>query len=80
MGNKLLVRYIKMALDEAALSARVPQQLMPNSESGDKDKDNEEENVQEFSGAGAVAGFTAPLGMSADSLGRKKNKSSRKKK
>jgi hypothetical protein len=28
----------------------------------------ENEDVQEFSGVGAVAGFTAPLGMSGDDM------------
>ena len=76
MSKALLVRYIQMALAEAPL-ARVPNQLVsPDAENGDgsADSDEEKDNVQEFSGVGAIAGYTAPLGMSPDRLGRKKNR------
>ena len=74
------MEYIRLALREARL-ARVPQQLMPlPAEIGtEEDGTEEQENVQEFSGVGAIAGYTAPLGMSPDELGRKKNKPRRKK-
>lgn len=75
MGN-LLMEYIRLALREARL-ARVPQQLMPLSTESGTEEDGNEENVQEFSGA--IAGYTAPLGMSPDRLGRKKNRPRRKK-
>ena len=45
----------------------------------DTDKFKEEEGssyMTEFSGVGAVAGYTAPLGMNPDVVGRKKNKGS----
>lgn len=77
MGN-LLMEYIRLALREARL-ARVPQQLMPLSTESGTEEDGNEENVQEFSGVGAIAGYTAPLGMSPDRLGRKKNRPRRKK-
>lgn len=68
-------------LGEAGL-ARVPQQLVSPTAVNDKEKEEEEPKdmirdegeVNEFSGVGAVAGYSAPLGMSPDKLGRKKNK------
>lgn len=79
MGN-LLMEYIRLALHEARL-ARVPKQLLPlPTENGtEEDGTEEQENVQEFSGVGAIAGYTGPLGMSPDKLGRKKNKPRHKK-
>lgn len=69
MSKQLLVRYLRMAVKEAKL-ARVPNQLVePDSE---RDAD-EGESVQEFSGVGAIAGYSGPLGMDPDKLGRKKN-------
>lgn len=66
-----------MLLDEVH-SARVPNQLIsPDEDSGPKDEDEAVENVNEFSGVGAIAGYSGPLGMDPDKLGRKKN--SRKK-
>ena len=70
MSKQLLVRYLRMAVKEAKL-ARVPNQLVePDSE---RDADEGEESVQEFSGVGAIAGYSGPLGMDPDKLGRKKN-------
>ena len=79
--SKLLSEYIRLALSEAGL-ARVPQQLLSpdtvkDAEDGEeepKDMLRDEGSVNEFSGVGAIAGYTAPLGMSPDRLGRKKNK------
>lgn len=72
--SKTLVEYIRLALREAAL-ARVPQQLVTTEEDDGKEgTEGTEGDVNEFSGAGAVAGFTGPLGMSPDELGRKKNR------
>ena len=71
MGN-LLMRYIRMAVAEAKL-ARVPNQLVePDSAEGDRNED-EAGDVNEFSGVGSIAGYTGPLGMDPDKLGRKKN-------
>lgn len=70
MGKQLLVRYLRMAVAEAKL-ARVPNQLVePDSE---RDKDEAAEDVNEFSGVGSIAGYSGPLGMDPDKLGRKKN-------
>ena len=77
MSKALLVKYIQAAVAEAKL-ARVPNQLMaPDEDSGPKDEDEAVENVNEFSGVGSIAGYSGPLGMDPDKLGRKKN--SRKK-
>lgn len=84
LNESLLVRYIRMALAEAT-QARVPNQLLSpiqNDQDGEAEDGNDEEtteNVNEFSGAGSIAGYSAPLGMDPDKLGRKKNKSSHKK-
>lgn len=77
--SNLLMRYIRLALAEAHL-ARVPQQLVtPDStENGQEEDESATENVNEFSGVGAIAGYTAPLGMSPDRLGRKKNRRAKK--
>ena len=57
---------------ESAKDVRVPNQLVGNEES-ESDKKNTKQDVDEFSGVGAIAGFTGPLGMSPDDMGRKKN-------
>ena len=77
MSKKLLVRYIREAVAEAKL-ARVPNQLLaPKAEKGEEDDGEDDgeadESVNEFSGVGSIAGYTAPLGMDPDKLGRKKN-------
>jgi len=76
MGN-LLVRYIRLAVDEAR-DARVPQQLVTadSEKNSGKNDDSQEadQDVNEFSGVGSIAGYSAPLGMDPDRLGRKKNK------
>ena len=60
--------YIKAMLDEAKL-ARVPQQLVNDEElEKEKNTEKEEKKVDEFSSAGAIYGYTAPLG----SLGTKR--------
>lgn len=70
MSKQLLVRYLRMAVKEAKL-ARVPNQLVePDSE---RDADEGAEDVNEFSGVGSIAGYSGPLGMDPDKLGRKKN-------
>lgn len=74
MIKKLIAQYVKLLLDEAKL-ARVPQQLLSPEKDTDNENDIEEvENVNEFCGVGGVAGYSAPLGMNPDKLGRKKNK------
>lgn len=71
--NHLLSRYVRLVIESTfTKDARVPSQLI------DADSDNEpNDDVNEFSGAGAIAGFTAPLGMSANDLNGKKKKTQR---
>jgi hypothetical protein len=75
--SKLLRRYIKDVVAEVKL-ARVPNQLIaPDEKEESGNEDEAVENVNEFSGVGAIAGYSGPLGINPDKLGRKKN--SRKK-
>ncbi len=74
VSNKLLKRYIRLALAEVNL-ARVPQQLLsPGQEEEQRDEDEGETGVEEISGMGAIAGHSAPLGTDPDELGRHKNR------
>jgi hypothetical protein len=77
MSKALLAKFIKLAIEEAH-SARVPQQLLQPSDKEEGQGSDEEQDVQEFSGVGAVAGFTAPLG--SGPFGDAKASSKRKKK
>jgi hypothetical protein len=80
MGKTLLVRYVRMVL-ESARDARVPNQLIePDTGSEDGKKRDEVEDVNEFSGVGAVAGYTAPLGANPDAMGRRKNAGKKRRK
>lgn len=77
MSKRLLVRLIRLVMAESGDTARVPNQLMlPDEVSHSTAADDEE--VTEFSGAGAVAGYSAPLGVDPDRLGRKKDASKRR--
>lgn len=71
--SKLLLKYIRMAIDEAKL-ARVPNQLIEPDSEQDDDSNTEVDNVDEYSGAGSIAGYVAPLGVDPNDIGRKKNK------
>jgi hypothetical protein len=72
MSKILLKRYIKMVMEDVTRPA--PNQLL-SPEQADEDSGTEEASeIDEFSGAGAVAGYTAPLGINPDKLNRKKNK------
>lgn len=73
MGKALLMRYVKMVL-ESAKDARIPNQLVGNEDSETDKKKKEKQDIDEFSGVGAVMGYSAPLGMNPDDMGRKKNK------
>jgi hypothetical protein len=73
MSNQLLVRYIRLIMQEAR-DARVPQQLLAPEDSEKGSEKDEVENVVEFSGVGAIAGYTAPLGMSPGKKKRTRNK------
>jgi hypothetical protein len=74
MSKRLLRQYISFVL-ESSKDARVPSQLVDSGGSEGEEKD-EVEDVKEFSavGAGAIAGFTAPLGMGASHMGPPKSK------
>ena len=61
------MRYIRMVAEQHL--ARVPNQLVSDTGNGEED-----ESVDEFAGVGGIAGYTAPLGMDPDRLGRQKNK------
>lgn len=63
MTKRLISQYIKLIIDE---SLEI-----------DKNQENEsleDEALDEFSGVGAIAGYTGPLGIDPDKLGRKKLK------
>lgn len=63
--SKLLEEFIRLTMAETPL-ARVPTQLLPPEGNKENKRDEEEENeeeVSEFSGVGAIAGYTLPLGM-----------------
>lgn len=71
--KRLLSRYIRLVIESTfTKDARVPSQLI-DADSGEESGDD----VNEFSGVGAIAGFTAPLGMSAGDLNGKKKKTQR---
>lgn len=59
---------------ESAKDARIPNQLVGNEDSETDKKKKEKQDIDEFSGVGAVMGYSAPLGMNPDDMGRKKNK------
>lgn len=76
----MLEKFIRMVLAENP-DARVPTQLLsPDDVKGQEDRGHEEEGIEEFSGVGAIAGYTLPLGMNPDAAGRRNNSSHRKKK
>jgi hypothetical protein len=61
----LIREYLRLFILEAKI-ARVPQQLVHDEESdseSNEDKKNDKENVDEFSSAGAIYGYTAPIAM-----------------
>jgi len=76
MSSKLLMRYIRQVVEGHL--ARVPNQLVSDgSHEGETEEATEE--MDEFAAVGGgIAGYTAPLGMDPDRLGRKKNKPRRK--
>jgi hypothetical protein len=75
MSKTLLMRYVRMVL-ESDRSAHVPNQLVDDDDTESEGDDKEEAHgVTEFSGVGAIAGYTGPLGIDPGSMGRKKNSS-----
>ena len=64
--QELLKNYIAEVISEMKKSARVPNQLLDKR--GSK-KETEEEDMDEMSTAGSIAGFTAPLGASNLDMG-----------
>jgi hypothetical protein len=79
----LLRRYIRSIILEIEGNAHVPNQMPGTKKPGDSDKDEDEgEELGEFSGAGAIAGFAAPLGYTgkdAEGPGAKGERDKRKK-
>lgn len=75
--KSLLVAYIREAVKEAHL-ARVPDQLVSTDSEEGRSDIGDSEDVNEFSGVGGIMGYTGPLGIDPDELGRKKNKPKRK--
>lgn len=81
----LLRRYIRSIILEIEGNAHVPNQMPGTKKPGDSDKDEDEVEVEElgeFSGAGAIAGFAAPLGYTgkdAEGPGAKGERDKRKK-
>jgi hypothetical protein len=80
MSKALLVKYIRMVMEDVTRPA--PNQLL-SPEQADEDSGKEgcaEKEIDEFSGAGAIAGYTAPLGMDPDSpkVGRKRERSGKR--
>ena len=71
MSKRLLVRYIREVVE--AHLARVPNQLVSDDRQEGSGEEVDDE-LEEFAGVGGIAGYTAPLGMDPDRLGRKKNK------
>jgi hypothetical protein len=83
--QSLLEEFIRLVIE--GQSARVPNQLISPEEASTEDSGSEDEwdvgqenSVEEFSGAGAIAGFTLPLGMSPGdvNVGSRRNKKKRK--
>jgi len=90
--NALLRKYIREALLEVQVNPAVANQLPGTSKPGEKTKNKDKEKdtdkdecpneLEEFSGAGAIAGFTAPLGymgMDAEGPGARGERRKRKK-
>lgn len=75
MSKKLLMRYVRELLESSAL-ARVPNQLIDPDATEDKEDDQDETQLGEFSAVGSIAGYTAPLGAGKmqPPNNRKKNK------
>ena len=63
--NALLRKYIREIIQEVRANPAVANQLPGTPRPGEKKKKEDEDEVEEldeFSGAAAIAGFTAPLG------------------
>lgn len=67
MNNALFLRYVRLLLaeDERYRSFK------------DDEPVDEENDINEFSGVGSIVGYSGPLGINPDALGRKKNKDKR---
>jgi hypothetical protein len=85
--NKEFRTYIRMLISEIVKENNLPtasQLVSSDKDKGESSQDDEDDlenecGLEEFSGAGAIAGFSLPLGMSPDqpvagSKTRKKNK------
>jgi hypothetical protein len=94
MNYALLEQFIKMIIETDVNPAAANQLLPPSApkvpqgeKKGDKrdrknqnDSDHQDESeLAEFSGVGAIAGFTAPLGLGASDMGVKSKRGPKKK-
>jgi len=80
--SDLLRQYIKSIILEMQGNAHVPNQMVGSSKPGEDKESDKEEEIDEFSGAGAIAGFAAPLGYTgkdAEGPGAKGERSKREK-
>lgn len=68
--NDLLRRYIREILSEVDANPADGNQLPGTPKPGEKEdkEEGEVDELEEFSSAGAIAGFTAPLGMSGQDV------------
>ena len=83
MSNLLLKNYVRLLIETEDPQARVPNQLLnpktlakkrKEKSNNRKKKKQKEQDVNEFSGVGAIAGYTAPLGASSDDMGAEHGK------
>lgn len=65
MSNFLLKKYIQIIIENLKIDKKTI---------SDKELNKEDSDINEFSGVGSIAGYTGPLGVNPDDLGRKKNK------
>ena len=79
--NALLRKYIREIVLEIKTNPSVANQLPGTPKPGEKEnkEEDEVEELDEFSGAGAIAGFTAPLGLSGQDVEGPGSRGERKK-
>jgi hypothetical protein len=78
MKRDLLATYLKLFIESSG-NANVPNQLIDSDDDEKKSNKDEVEDVNEFSGVGSIAGFTAPLGAGPATYYDKKPKAKKRK-